>query len=413
MDVLVGAGALGVAHIAGDGAVFQSDGVLALNDQRLGVVGGEGGVLHGDVGSGVDSGRVIAVGGVAAAAYVHGAAAPIGTDGRRGIAGGVHGEVAGVGGAAAGGLEAAGVVGGGGDGGIGDIHGGAAAVAEHAVAVLGGGGDGGVLDGHGGAARGQKRGIDAVEVAVFRVGGGAAGLIHGDAVQSHRGAVHAQGVFIVAGGGVGFLAVSAVFADGVGAGALGDGAAAAEAALAADHHGCGYALFVKGHLHHIARRQVGGGSRFAVFRNGGLGNIHGHGLTALGEAALLAAAIGHFRRGAALLIAVAVGLLGGCAGGLLAAVAVRLGRRLLAAALAVVVGAVRLLRRHAGGLAVCLAAAIGHFRRLLSVSAGGCARAGRLAQCQGDGGAVDGGHLAGDGLPRILCVPFCAAGCQS
>ena len=60
--------------------------------------------------------------------------------------------------------------------------------------------------------------------------------------------------------------------------------------------------------------------------------------TVLTAIALLAAAIGHLRRGAALLIAVAVGLLGGCAGGLLAAVAVRLGRRLLAAALAAVVG---------------------------------------------------------------------------
>lgn len=137
VDVLLGAAALGVAHIAGNVAVLQRDAVLALNHQLLGVVGGEDGVLHGNVGGGVHGGRVVAVGGIAAAVHIDGATAPVGADGRRGIAGGTDHQIGGVGGAAAGGLDAAGVVGGGGDHGFRDVDGGAAAVAEHAVAVLG------------------------------------------------------------------------------------------------------------------------------------------------------------------------------------------------------------------------------------------------------------------------------------
>ena len=61
VNILVGTGALGVAHIAGDGAVFERNGVLSLNDQGLGIAGAEGSIFYGDVSGGVDGGRVVAV----------------------------------------------------------------------------------------------------------------------------------------------------------------------------------------------------------------------------------------------------------------------------------------------------------------------------------------------------------------
>ena len=57
------------------------------------------------------------------------------------------------------------------DGGIGDVNRRAGAVAEDAVAILGRGRDRRVLDGNRCAVGGEQRGVHAVEVAVFGVGG--------------------------------------------------------------------------------------------------------------------------------------------------------------------------------------------------------------------------------------------------
>lgn len=105
MDVFICAGAA-VAHAAGDGAVFQRDGVLPLNDQSFGVVGGQVGVFYGDGCGGVDGGGILAVGGVAAAVHIDGSAAAVGADGRRRVAGGLDRQVGGVGGVAVDGVGA-------------------------------------------------------------------------------------------------------------------------------------------------------------------------------------------------------------------------------------------------------------------------------------------------------------------
>ena len=208
VDVFRRARTLGVAHVAGDIAVFERDGVLTLDDKGFGVVRCQVRILHGDVRRGVDRGGVVAVRGVRAAAHVDRAAA--------------------------GGLDAAGVIRRGGDGGIGDIHGRAAAVTEHAVAILRRGRDGCILDGHRRAVHREKRCVHAVKFAVLGVRGHARALVDGDAVERDGRAVHAQGVFVIAGRGVASAAVGAVLADGRGGGALRHLAAAAKA-LAAAH----------------------------------------------------------------------------------------------------------------------------------------------------------------------------------
>ncbi len=220
VDVFIGAGALGAAHIAGYSAVGQGDGVAALDDQSLGVVGGEVSTRDGDICCGINGRGVIAIGGIAAAGNLHRAAAPVGADGSRGVAGGLYIEVGGVGDAAAGGLDAAGVVRRGADGGVRDVDGGAGAVAEHAVAILGAGSDGGTGNGQCRAVGSQQGSVQAVEVAVLGVGRTSAALGDGDALQGHIGTVHPEGVFVVAGG---FVA-GAVYCSGavqrVGTGAL-------------------------------------------------------------------------------------------------------------------------------------------------------------------------------------------------
>ena len=94
--------------------------------------------------------------------------------------------------------------------------------------------DGCILDGHRRAVHRKKRCVHTVKVAVLGVRGRARALVDGDAVERDGRAVHAQGVFVVAGRGVAFAAVGAVLADGRGGGALRHLAAAAKA-LAAAH----------------------------------------------------------------------------------------------------------------------------------------------------------------------------------
>lgn len=141
---------------------------LPLNDERFGIVRGELRVFDGNGCRGVNGRGVVPVRGIAAARDVHGSAAAVGADSRRRVAGGGDGQVFRVRRAAAGGLDAAGVISACRDRGIGDVDGRVCSIAEHAVAVLRGGIDSRVFDRDGRAVRRQQRGVHAVEVAVLR-----------------------------------------------------------------------------------------------------------------------------------------------------------------------------------------------------------------------------------------------------
>ena len=126
--------------------VVQGDGVEALDAHALREVRDQLRVGNGDIRRRVNGGRAEAVGGIGAAVYDDGTAAAVCTDRRTGAAGGFHRQIIGIGGAAAGGHDAAGAVSAGGDDRITDGQRGAvagravlpavAAVAEYAVGAV-------------------------------------------------------------------------------------------------------------------------------------------------------------------------------------------------------------------------------------------------------------------------------------
>ena len=259
MQVVFVTATVGGGHVAGNVAVLQSDGVLAFNDQTLGVVGCEGGIFYCDIRSAVNSRAAHAAGGIRAAIHVDGAAAPVTADSRGGIPLRVHGQVAGNGRAAAGGLDAAGVALCGVDGGIRDGHCGALSIAEHPVAVDGGGIHRGACDRHIGTVQCQKTGILSVEIAVLRVGGIAAGLFDGHIVEGGRHSVCPQGIFIITGGGVRFTGDRSIVLQGSSGGAVGHLTAAAESPAGLQvFHGNGNSLVVviQFHLNDLILGQI-------------------------------------------------------------------------------------------------------------------------------------------------------------
>lgn len=76
MQVIFVTAAVGGGHVAGNVAVLQSDGVLAFNNQTLGVVGGKSGIFYGDICGTVNSRAAHAAGGIRAAVHIDGARRP-------------------------------------------------------------------------------------------------------------------------------------------------------------------------------------------------------------------------------------------------------------------------------------------------------------------------------------------------
>ena len=197
----------------GQVTVFQGDGVLSLDAHALGQVGDQDCVLHGDVRGGIDRGGPEAIRGIGAAVHIDGAAATVGTDGRGGTSGGGHGQVFGIGDAAAGGHDTAGTVTRGGDHRAGNMQGGAvafravaaavAAVAEDAVGAGGGGFNRSAGDDHVRPVLQQDRRVQAVEVAVVPAVG-IPGLGDRGIVQGHACLGDHQSVFVRGRGSIGF-----------------------------------------------------------------------------------------------------------------------------------------------------------------------------------------------------------------
>ena len=184
--------ALGV--VGGEVAVRQRDGIETLDAHALGEIGNELRVRDGDIRSGINRRGAEPVGGIRAAVHGDGTAAPVGADGRGGLAAGCDGQVIRLRHAAAGGHDAAGAAAGCGDGGVPDDQRGAvagfavlpavAAVTKHAVCARSVGLDRAAGDRGRRAVLYQHRGVLAVEVAVVAAVG-IAGFGNGGIADRH------------------------------------------------------------------------------------------------------------------------------------------------------------------------------------------------------------------------------------
>ena len=93
-DVFVGF-RLAVERVVGVGEdrIIERNGICALHDNALGRSGDKLRVIDCDVGGGIDGRGALSVGGVGAASDVHGAAAPVASDGSGGIALRLHRQI--------------------------------------------------------------------------------------------------------------------------------------------------------------------------------------------------------------------------------------------------------------------------------------------------------------------------------
>ena len=80
-------------HASGQIAVVQTNGVETFDADRLGIVGGQIGIVYSDVGGAVNRRRTCSVGGIGSAVHDHGAAASVRADRRGGSSLGLHVQI--------------------------------------------------------------------------------------------------------------------------------------------------------------------------------------------------------------------------------------------------------------------------------------------------------------------------------